>query len=87
MEEVLEQYMIITGLVDLMGREILPQVEHGKDTQMIPEGLEETVIEGTPDDEEFEDYQGNVSSLDLSGALGFGSFLIHPTYPAVGTFA
>ncbi|KAG8969302.1 hypothetical protein FRC05_001162 [Tulasnella sp. 425] len=59
MEEVLEQYMTITGLVDLMGRGILPQVEHGKDTQMIPEELEETVIEGTPDDEEFEDYQGN----------------------------
>ncbi|KAG9016655.1 hypothetical protein FRB90_002646 [Tulasnella sp. 427] len=44
---------------DLMGRAILEKVEHWEDTAMIPEELEETVIEGTPDDEEFEDYQGN----------------------------
>ncbi|KAG8958289.1 hypothetical protein FRC00_002870 [Tulasnella sp. 408] len=60
MEEVLEQQMSITGLVDLMGRELLERVKHGDDTQMIPEELEETVIEGKPDREHFEDYQGNV---------------------------
>ncbi|KAG9021925.1 hypothetical protein FS837_006863, partial [Tulasnella sp. UAMH 9824] len=59
MEEVIEQQMSITGLVDLMGRELLEIVEHGDDTQMIPEELEETVIEEEPDDEQFERYQGN----------------------------
>ncbi|KAG8906341.1 hypothetical protein FRC01_008052 [Tulasnella sp. 417] len=59
MEEVIEQQMSVTGLVDLMGRELLQDVEHGDDTQMIPEELEETVTEGKHDDQHFEDYQGN----------------------------
>ncbi|KIO30800.1 hypothetical protein M407DRAFT_20126 [Tulasnella calospora MUT 4182] len=59
MEEVIEQQMSITGLVDLLGQELLQDVEHGNDTQMIPEELEETVTEGKHDREHFEDYQGN----------------------------
>lgn len=77
MEEILDQDMTITGLVDLAGRAILPQVEHGDDTQMIPEELEETVIEGKHNDERF-DHSGKVGELDLSEVSTSCSFLIHP---------
>lgn len=85
MEEVLEQQMSITGLVDLMGRELLEKVEHGDDTQMIPEELEESVIEGKPDREHFEDYQGNVSPVCSDEISGF-VWLIQSNL-AVWTFA
>ncbi|KIO16770.1 hypothetical protein M407DRAFT_85632, partial [Tulasnella calospora MUT 4182] len=71
MEEVIEQQMSITGLVDLLGQELLQDVEHGNDTQMIPEELEETVTEGKHDREHFEDYQGNVSSVSSSDISAF----------------
>jgi len=60
-EEVIEQQMTITNLVNLDGELLADKLKlkENKDEEFIPEDLRETVEEGIPDKQSYEGYQGN----------------------------
>lgn len=79
MGEVIDRTMSITGLVDMDGRVLVKSVDAEEDAgETIPLDLRDTVESGAPDNEEYEGYQGNVST---TAPCGSGGTDLIPSFP------
>lgn len=58
--DVFEQSMAISDFVDLQGEPLTGEIELDSVTETIPDDLEETVVSGAYDEQEYEGYTGNV---------------------------
>ncbi|KAJ3542327.1 hypothetical protein NM688_g5980 [Phlebia brevispora] len=60
--DVFEQSMTISDFVDLQGEPLTGEIELDSVTETIPDDLEETVVSGAYDEQEYEGYTGNEGS-------------------------